>query len=498
MRRFSSVIAALVLALTASSGAFAGGFSNPLGVQFQTIKTDSASTITVPSGQWNPPAYNGSVYVATSSVASSTLLYSSDGTTFVTKTLPVSQVWGTPVWYTAGSVWIIFDATTASSATGAWSADGQTWNSITLPSSLEWNTPACNSVICVSSSAGPSSGTAAMSSPDGKTWTARSFIGIASLYNPPVWFAGGSVFIDSASGGTTGVIARSTDGITWTSAAIGSGLGHMHMVVCNSTICFLTSANTNEAVGYSSTDGTTWTSRSLLSSASWSLPIYTYEWMLFSNASASWVYSSDAITWSAGTFSSGTPTLSPINYGAPNVAYNGTSVVGTPINSTLSYRNVSSSPSVFTAAPFPVSSASLSLPVWVASSSLWMTVDSLSSTDVFSSPDVLNWTLSTAPGIGSMSQPVYVGGNVYTTFTGASTTVMLKGIPSVTTSMSPAAAGIGIAPGALQLTPITYATLPPPFRGLFLYCTDCSIATTCTGGGSGAFARAIAGAWNCN
>lgn len=51
--------------------------------------------------------------------------------------------------------------------------------------------------------------------------------------------------------------------------------------------------------------------------------------------------------------------------------------------------------------------------------------------------------------------------------------------------------------GSLQIIGVTYANLPTPSNGQFVYCTDCQQANPCASGGSGAFARREAGAWNC-
>lgn len=51
--------------------------------------------------------------------------------------------------------------------------------------------------------------------------------------------------------------------------------------------------------------------------------------------------------------------------------------------------------------------------------------------------------------------------------------------------------------GSLQIIGVTYANLPTPSNGQLVYCTDCQQANPCASGGSGAFARREAGAWNC-
>jgi hypothetical protein len=51
-----------------------------------------------------------------------------------------------------------------------------------------------------------------------------------------------------------------------------------------------------------------------------------------------------------------------------------------------------------------------------------------------------------------------------------------------------------------QITPgtVTFANLGTPSNGTFVYCSNCTKATPCASGGSGAFAKRINGAWDCN
>lgn len=50
-----------------------------------------------------------------------------------------------------------------------------------------------------------------------------------------------------------------------------------------------------------------------------------------------------------------------------------------------------------------------------------------------------------------------------------------------------------------QWAGMAFADLPgAPVNGMFLYCTDCTIANPCTSGGNGAFAKRLNGVWVCN
>jgi hypothetical protein len=50
----------------------------------------------------------------------------------------------------------------------------------------------------------------------------------------------------------------------------------------------------------------------------------------------------------------------------------------------------------------------------------------------------------------------------------------------------------------LSLQGFTAATLPAAGNGTFAYCSDCTIASPCAGGGTGALAKRLNGAWVCN
>lgn len=49
----------------------------------------------------------------------------------------------------------------------------------------------------------------------------------------------------------------------------------------------------------------------------------------------------------------------------------------------------------------------------------------------------------------------------------------------------------------VKLAPTSFANLGTPGDGTVAYCGDCHVASSCAAGGTGAFARRIAGQWNC-
>lgn len=84
------------------------------------------------------------------------------------------------------------------------------------------------------------------------------------------------------------------------------------------------------------------------------------------------------------------------------------------------------------------------------------------------------------------------GGNTAGQIDFFSNTGLTSGVdftPTLRASLSPA----GFVPPT-----IAFASLGTPANGNFVYCSDCNIANPCTGGGTGAFAKRLAGTWICN
>lgn len=48
------------------------------------------------------------------------------------------------------------------------------------------------------------------------------------------------------------------------------------------------------------------------------------------------------------------------------------------------------------------------------------------------------------------------------------------------------------------LSNVLFAALGTPANGTFAYCSDCTIASPCASGGTGAFAKRLNGVWVCN
>jgi hypothetical protein len=97
----------------------------------------------------------------------------------------------------------------------------------------------------------------------------------------------------------------------------------------------------------------------------------------------------------------------------------------------------------------------------------------------------VNWTFAASRGTG----------------TGAGGDIIFQTAPaggSGTTQNTLATAFTIQDDGAVQLKSVTFANLPTVANGYLIYCSDCTIASPCASGGSGALAKGINGAWVCN
>ena len=96
-----------------------------------------------------------------------------------------------------------------------------------------------------------------------------------------------------------------------------------------------------------------------------------------------------------------------------------------------------------------------------------------------------NWTINASRGTG----------------TGAGGDIIFQTAPaggSGTTQNTLAAAFTVKGDGAVLLKSVTFANLPSVANGYLIYCSDCTLASPCASGGSGALAKGINGQWVCN
>lgn len=143
-----------------------------------------------------------------------------------------------------GSLFVAAPAT----GTAAWtSPDGTTWTARTFPASGNYSRYAYGATLHLCSISGS---TTAASSPDGVTWTART---LGAAYNDIAF--GGSVFVGVA--GTT-VAGSSPDGIAWTARTLPTSQTWLQ-VRHNGTVFLAIGGNSNNFA--TSSDGLTWTAR---------------------------------------------------------------------------------------------------------------------------------------------------------------------------------------------------------------------------------------------
>lgn len=89
----------------------------------------------------------------------------------------------------------------------------------------------------------------------------------------------------------------------------------------------------------------------------------------------------------------------------------------------------------------------------------------------------------------------FVGASAITT----AATVDITGAPIAGTNATISNAyALRIEAGALNMGGATFASLGTPQNGTFIYCSDCTIAATCAGGGTGALAKRLNSVWVCN
>ncbi len=50
----------------------------------------------------------------------------------------------------------------------------------------------------------------------------------------------------------------------------------------------------------------------------------------------------------------------------------------------------------------------------------------------------------------------------------------------------------------MVMTGLLQANLGTPANGSIVYCSDCTVANPCAGGGTGALAKRLNGSWVCN
>lgn len=147
--------------------------------------------------------------------------------------------------------------------------------------------------------ASPSSGTAGFTSPDGATWTARTW---GTAGNHSMYAYGASTHVTGIGGSTT--LCRSTDsGVTWGAVTAPGTFNDIAFVGSNFVATISGGATTT---CYSSPDGSAWTARTLPTSQQWSEVASNGTLAIaIGGSSNSFASSADGVTWTARTGPSG-------------------------------------------------------------------------------------------------------------------------------------------------------------------------------------------------
>lgn len=147
--------------------------------------------------------------------------------------------------------------------------------------------------------ASPSSGTAGFTSPDGATWTARTW---ATAGNHTMYAYGASTHVTGIAGSTS--LCRSTDsGVTWGAVTAPASFNDVAFVGSNFVATLSGGATTT---CYSSPDGSAWTARTLPTSQQWSEVASNGSIAIaIGGSSNAFASSADGVTWTARTGPSG-------------------------------------------------------------------------------------------------------------------------------------------------------------------------------------------------
>lgn len=216
--------------------------------------TFSATYPTVLSTGWNGLAFGNSVFVAVSQGPNTNALYSADGTTWTSSTLPNNDNWWAPAFGAGTFVTVAYGGGGAGGQNAATTTNGVTWTGRTLPSVQQWNAVAFGNSTFVAISNAPANapGNIAATSPTGTTWTSR------TMPSSALWYSiayGNGVFVALSQ---SSAAATSPDGITWTARTFPVSSGYPYIAFGNGIFVAISYPT---GTVYTSTDGITWTQR---------------------------------------------------------------------------------------------------------------------------------------------------------------------------------------------------------------------------------------------
>ena len=244
--------------------------------------------------QWTSVASNGIVYVAVG-LALNTVAYSTDAQTWLTASLPFSGLWSR-VRYVNGQ-FIAF----AEQGKAARSSDGLTWSSITMPvTNVDWRDVAYGGGKYVAVANG---GTAAATSTDGISWTAQTLPEGAEWNS--IRYGKGKFVVAAQSDSTITNLVYSTTGLTgsWTIGSVPSGI--VALAYGNNRFIAIAGGYVGANSAYNSVDGITWSSAVTIPTANWQ--DITYGQGLFvavASGTNSIITTQDGITWTTQTLPS--------------------------------------------------------------------------------------------------------------------------------------------------------------------------------------------------
>ncbi|HNI94881.1 MAG TPA: putative Ig domain-containing protein [Leptospiraceae bacterium] len=250
-----------------------------------TSDGSSWTTRTLPlSRDWQTVAYGNGIFAAIT-INSTTAATSADGINWTARTLPSSTFWQSITY--GNGIFVVVSANSTSSSLS--SADGINWTAGTLPSNGFWNSVAYGNGVFATLSSGTAS---AATSTDGINWTTRT-LPVSQSWTS-VTYGNGQFVAVSLNGALT-----SPDGITWTQRTI-SSINNYSVAYGNGMYVAVTGTSSNAAA--SSPDGINWTSRTLPASQYWSSVTYGNGiFVAVGNGSTTAAASTDGINWIAKT-----------------------------------------------------------------------------------------------------------------------------------------------------------------------------------------------------
>jgi len=199
-----------------SGGYYVAITSNGNATQYSSDGTSWTTGGTLSSSTtWTAIAYGAGVWVAIAKGGTLSNYATTPLTWQASSAMPATANWSA-IAYGNGR----FMAVASGSANAAYSTVGQNWtNTNALPSGANWSGVAYGGTIWVAISGGVAGSTAAASSADGTTWTART---LPSSQNWTSVTYGKNIFVAVAA--STTATAYSIDGITWKSSGAGMGV----------------------------------------------------------------------------------------------------------------------------------------------------------------------------------------------------------------------------------------------------------------------------------